>query len=650
MRFQLRLVLVLGCLWAAAALVLVPSAVGSVLHGEVAWWSPTRLPDWFFLRTPRASVAIFAGTAVATALGVLAVVAGRMVLVWRTPPVAEVGTGNWGGPVELEEAKLVGREGVVVGRHRPGEGGLLAYDGPEHHLVVGATRAGKGVGHVIPTLLTWRHSAIVYDPKGELWTTTAGFRSRFGHALRFAPTRPDTCRFNPLLEIRQEAAVRDAQNLANILVDPGGEKDSLSVWDQQSAQFLVAAILHVLYTEPEERKHMGRVRELVMDMEVSNDLMQRTCHVCDADGEPIPHPEIERCARSMAEQGERFRSSVKGTLEGYLILWADPAVVEATATSDFAASDLMCAGHPVTLYLEPPPSDADRLRPLVRAMLYQFSRTLMENLEADNRGRKKNHRLLLLLDEFPTLGKLAFMSDNLRQMSGYGIKAHLIVQSFSDIAAAYGQHNTIIDNCYVVVAFAAADTASAKRISDMVGTVTELRSSFSKRRAAPFAWNSRTESRGEQVRPLLTPAEVRELPEDRQLVLLNGRVPFRTLKVRYFEDPAFKGRVLPPPSVEDGPDAPGWRMPAGEWTGLRALDVLPPGGVDEEEESAERWALLLDEPDPPVADEEPDAGVEEPLVAPPAPVAVAEASRPASAASPVPTVAGARRDTRALDI
>lgn len=339
---------------------------------------------------------------------------------------------------------------------------------------------------------------------------------------------------------------------------------------------------------------------------------------------------------------------MKGTLEGYLILWADPAVVEATSTSDFSASDLMCAEHPVTLYLEPPPSDADRLRPLVRAMLYQFSRTLMENLEADNRGRKKNHRLLLLLDEFPTLGKLAFMSDNLRQMSGYGIKAHLIVQSFSDIAAAYGPHNTIIDNCYVVVAFAAADTASAKRISDMVGTVTELRSSFSKRRAAPFAWNSRTESRGEQVRPLLTPAEVRELPEDRQLVLLNGRVPFRTLKVRYFEDPAFTGRVFPPPPAEAEADTPGWRLPAGEWTGLRALDVLPAGGADEEEESPERWASLLDEPEPPVDDEDPDAGLE--ASAFPASHAAAGAPQPAPPVPPVIASPGPRRDTRVLDI
>ena len=257
MKFQLRLVLVLGLLWLLTAAILAPSTVGSVLHGEAAWWSPARLPEWFTLRSPRATVAILAGTAVGTLLGVLAVIVGRTILVWRTPPVTEVGGGKWGGPAELGEAKLIGREGVVVGRHSPGEGGLLAYDGPEHHLVVGATRAGKGVGHVIPTLLTWRDSAIVYDPKGELWTTTAGFRSRFGHALRFAPTRPDTCRFNPLLEIRQEAAVRDAQNLANILVDPGGEKDSLNVWDQQAAQFLVAAILHVLYTEPEERKHLG---------------------------------------------------------------------------------------------------------------------------------------------------------------------------------------------------------------------------------------------------------------------------------------------------------------------------------------------------------------------------------------------------------
>ena len=386
-------------------------------------------------------------------------------LLLSTPAVAAVGASKWGTRGHARVAGLLQREGVVVGRWDDGRGRpeLLAYDGPEHQLVAGASRSGKGTGHVVPTLLNWRGSALVYDLKGELWSVTAGFRDRFGHSVRFAPTRPGTCRFNPLLEIRREHMVRDAQNLAAILVDPSGAKPSLDVWDQSASQFLTALILHVLLSEPDGKKHLGRVRELLLDFEETISVMQRTLHEVDVEtGEAMVHPEIARCARSLAEHGERFCSSVRGTMEGYLILWADPEVVAATSASDFCASDLMVGEHPLTLYIEPPPSDADRLRPLIRAMLYQISRCLMQELETDNRGRAKRHKLLLQLDEFPTLGKLPFIADNLRQMAGYGLKAHLIVQSFSDIAEAYGRDNTILDNCHVVVAFASADIQSAR--------------------------------------------------------------------------------------------------------------------------------------------------------------------------------------------
>ena len=624
MTFGRKLFTAAAVSYAGAALVVGPTVIRSVESGRFVWAGPWSVRHVFTTDGAGVTLAAFAGALAVSLMLIGWAVAVRAVLTWRTPPVERVGEGKWGNRATLERAQLVGRRGVIVGRDGPKREDLLAYNGPEHQLVVGATRAGKGVGHVIPTLLSWEGSAIVYDIKGELWDVTSGFRGRFGHVVRFAPTRPGSAKFNPLFEIREERAVADAQNLASILVDPGGQKDSGDIWDQQASQWFVAVILHVLYTAPDHEKNLGTVRRMTLDFEASLDVMTRTCHVLDEEGTPIPHPEIASVAASLIQQSERFRTSVKGTVEGHLVLWADPMVVEATSSSDFCASDLMTAESPVTLYIEPPPSDSARLRPLVRAMLMQLSRTNMENLDTDNRGRPKKHKLLMLLDEFPTLGKLAFMSDNLRQMAGYGIKAHLIVQSFSDIAEAYGPHNTIVDNCYVVVAFAAADTASAKRISDMLGTVVEHRRSFNQRRLAPFAWNSRTESKSEQVRPLLTPAEVRELPADRQLVLLNGFDPFRTQKVTYYNDPAFTPRLLSPPGPEDPIDTPSPGLADLEWAGVRAHDVLPAEGDDQDEQGG-------------------DGFVEEPgfQAVPPAPagaglpVGVADGG-PAGLAAPVP--------------
>ena len=87
----------------------------------------------------------------------------------------------------------------------------------------------------------------------------------------------------------------------------------------------------------------------------------------------------------------------------------------------------------------------------------------MEHAGTDSRGRKKNRRLLFLLDEFPTLGRLEFFNLSLRQMAGYGSRLMLIVQSFNDIAEHYGAINSILDNCHVVVCFASVDTRTCQR-------------------------------------------------------------------------------------------------------------------------------------------------------------------------------------------
>ena len=158
----------------------------------------------------------------------------------------------------------------------------------------------------------------------------------------------------------------------------------------------------------------------------------------------------------------------------------------------------------------------------MRLLLSQVCRALMEDLSKDHLGRDKRHRLLLLIDEFPTLGKLEFFSLNMRQMAGYGLKAHLVVQSFNDILEAYGPTNTIIDNCHLLTAFASADTTTCQRISQMSGSVTEYRPSYSE--PCPrwgFGW--RSVSYTEQVRPLLQPGDVRELSNDDQLVFNAAR-------------------------------------------------------------------------------------------------------------------------------
>ena len=189
---------------------------------------------------------------------------------------------------------------------------------------------------------------------------------------------------------------------------------------------------------------------------------------------------------------------------------------------------------------------------------------MLEHLDRDGGGRPKRHKLLLSLDEFPTLGRLDFFTTNLRQMAGYGIKAHLIVQSFNDVVEQYGMNNTILDNCHILTAFAAADPLTCQRVSQMTGTVTEYRESYSQPGRTTAG---RTTSHSEQVRPLLSPGDVRELNADDELVFVTGCKPIRAQKVRYYADAVFRRRLLPPPDQASSIHAP--PDPHGGWRGER---------------------------------------------------------------------------------
>ncbi|MGD0461651.1 MAG: type IV secretory system conjugative DNA transfer family protein [Tepidisphaeraceae bacterium] len=474
-------------------------------------------------------------------LATLALVAARQLR--RHIPVREIGKDRWASKRDMKRAGLLTGNGTVLGQ---AFGRYLTYDGPEHQLVSGASRSGKGVGHVIPTLLNWNGSILAYDVKNELWDVTAGLRSKRGYCLFFNPTRPDSARFNPLFEIRKgDNEVRDTQNIVEMLVNPTGAKHTMDIWDQQACQFLVALILHVLYAEPGPYKNLATVRARLLDFKRTVQAMVTTPHRFNPQtGVPEVHPEVALVANELRRQPAKFQSSVCGTAAGYLTLWGDNIIARNTATSDFRLSDLVCADRPMTLYLQPPPSDAPRLRPLVRLVINQACRALMEYLDRDNSGRPKNHRLLLSLDEFPTLGRLDFFTMNLRQMAGYGIKAHLIVQSFNDIIEQYGMNNTILDNCHILATFAAADTVTCQRISQMVGTVTEYRESYSE---PGRNLGARTISHSEHVRPLLSPGDIRELPVDDQLLFVTGYKPMRVKKVRYYNEATFMKRVLPAP-------------------------------------------------------------------------------------------------------
>ena len=577
-------------------------------------YRPWQVFTWWYWYDAYAPRVFMEGAAIAGAGGIAAIAVAILLSVLRAREASDVttyGSARWASPKDITAAGLFAEDGVVLGRL---DKRYLRHNGPEHVLCFAPTRSGKGVGLVIPSLLTWPGSAIVHDIKGENWQLTSGWRARFGRVLLFDPTNAASAAYNPLLEVRRgEREVRDVQNIADILVDPEGQLERRNHWEKTSHSLLVGAILHVLYAEKD--KTLAGVAAFLSDprrpIAATLTAMMRTAHLGDR-----PHPVVAQAARELLNKSENERSGVLSTAMSFLSLYRDPVVAAVTRRCDWRIDDLVSSAQPLTLYLVVPPSDISRTKPLVRLVLNQIGRRLTEELHNTNR----KHRLLFMLDEFPALGRLDFFESQLAFMAGYGLKAFLIAQSLNQIEKAYRQNNAILDNCHVRVAFATNDERTAKRLSDALGTTTELRAmkNYAGHRLSPWLGHLMV-SRQETARALLTPGEIMQLPSDDEIILVSGAAPIRAQKVRYFRDAQLTARIRNPPSVEAS--APVSPVETDDWSNLEP--IVPPqeaatkkpaddadGGIRREPEipehedvapelpfPREEFAALEDEPD-----------------------------------------------------
>jgi len=619
--------IVIGAVWGAT------QWAASALHFQLrlgpAWFDvlgypvylPWRLFEWWYAYEAYAPEVFNRAGIIAASGGVVGVAVAIAGSLWRARQnqlVTTYGSSRWASKSEIAKSGLHDDRGVFLGKLKDR---YLRHDGPEHVMCFAPTRSGKGVGLVIPTLLSWPHSAVIHDIKGENWQLTAGWRSRFSHCLLFNPTDPASAKYNPLLEVRKGPfEVRDVQNIADILVDPEGALERRNHWEKTSHSLLVGVILHVLYAEQE--KTLSRVATFLSDpsrsFERSLRLMMSTNHLGSADA-PKVHPVVAQAARELLNKSENERSGVLSTAMSFLGLYRDPTVAETTSKCEWRIADLMDAEPPVSLYLVIPPSDISRTKPLVRLILNQIGRRLTERLDGEQ-GKSRRHQLMMMLDEFPALGRLDFFESALAFMAGYGVRSFLIAQSLNQITKAYGENNAILDNCHVRIAFATNDERTAKRISDSLGTATELRAqrNYAGHRLAPWLAHVMV-SRQETARPLLTPGEVMQLPADEEIVMISGQPPIRAKKLRYFEDDNFSGRVSSPPGLKAGgpytdrpphrPDDWSWQVRGTHADLNRSWSDLVTGEIEDEGGLQRHPALPEAESPQPATDPSPDAGL-----------------------------------------
>jgi type IV secretion system protein VirD4 len=349
--------------WAAAMLAYQPQLGApwlTILHIPI--YRPWAIFPWWYHYDAYAPHVFDRAGAIAGASGLVGCAAAIFGSLWRARQqrhVTTYGSARWAEVREIECAGLLGDAGAFLGRHH---GRYLRHDGPEHVMAFAPTRSGKGVGLVVPTLLSWTGSAVIHDIKGENWQLTAGWRSRFSHALLFNPTDARSAHYNPLLEVRRgENEVRDVQNIADILVDPEGALERRNHWEKTSHSLLVGAILHILYAE--EDKTLARVATFLSDPQrpfvATLKRMMTTNHLGTPEN-PQVHPVVASAAREVLNKSDNERSGVLSTAMSFLGLYRDPTVAEVTSRCDWRIADLVEATQPVSLYLVIPPSDISR--------------------------------------------------------------------------------------------------------------------------------------------------------------------------------------------------------------------------------------------------------------------------------------------------
>ncbi len=500
------------------------------------------------------------------------------------------GTARWANKEDIEKTELLSGEGVYVGGWK--DKGFLGFkylrylrdNSPSHVLAFAPTRSGKGIGLVLPTLLSWLYSSITLDIKGENYALTAGYRQKVlkHRVFRFEPTDTTgtSARFNPLSEVRLDTlnAIADVQNICAMIMDPDG-KGLNNYFEKAGDGFLVGALLHTLVIKRAEGKiaTMADVVECVADERFEDiyeflrsvldtqhrDLLQEA-GIDKAVAEHI-HKAVHSAIAECNAKADRELSGVVSSAMTNLRLYRDPIVAANTSTSDFTIHDLMNADDPVDLYLVVRPSDIDRLRPLMRLFLNIALRRLTESMQfAEGRSVSAHkHKLLLMMDEFTALGRLEIFQRALAFMGGYGIKAYLIVQDLTQLHEAYSKNESITSNCHTRIAFAPNNIDTANLLSAMTGKATVLskKTSLSGRRSSHLG--NATVSVSEISRPLLTAEECMRLPGPEKdskgnikkpgemLIFSAGSPPVRGTQILYFKDPVFSARAkIPAPGQE----------------------------------------------------------------------------------------------------
>ena len=513
----------------------VASMIGWVVLGlPVAAYDPLKIPQfvWYYRGDLRVVKAMAGGL-----VGGLMLLAALIYALWsRGAPLH--GAARFANERELKRHGFRSALGIVVGRKG---GRFLTFGGSEHVLVEAPTRSGKGIGIVIPNLLTWAGSVVVLDVKRENFDASAGFRARYGQQVfLFNPTdrQGRTARYNPLAYIDRsdsDDVIIELQKIATMLFTTPERGEAF--W-ANGARTGFAGVGAWLAETSDEPLTMGAIYRYLTEGDARSFFKKE-----------LANPKLSLstgCRTALADfagGSDNSFADIKKTITNVLGLWLNPLVDAATAASDFDLRDLR--KRHISIYLGVSPDELDRIAPLYNLLFQQLIDLNVRELPSEATPVP----VLVILDEFARLGRASVLASAFSYVAGYGIRLLPVIQSRSQLRGVYGEHlaDEIVANCGVEVAFTPKELRVANELSDRIGYVGQ--ESVTRSLTIHGLLANRSKSISEQRRALLLPQELMQFPTDRLLLLRGGIPPIIGTKIFYYKSRFFKKRAFPPPVV-----------------------------------------------------------------------------------------------------
>jgi type IV secretion system protein VirD4 len=515
-----------------------------LLGGHPKYASPlTWLQYWYWLSDEpptRWKLLVSGGVTVAFVL------AAAVALLWpKRPPLH--GEARFATRREVKRAGLLGEHGIVLGQW--GRRYLL-LPGQQGVALAAPPRAGKGAGVVIPNALHWPGSMVCIDLKRENWTVTAGYRKACGQeCYLFEPFAEDrrTARWNPFHYVSDDPIrrINDLQRIAEMLYPDPPTGDPF--WVASARSVFLAIALYVFETGTEQKTIGNVLRHGMAGDEKGFGEYWKGKVEGRKSG---PNPLSEYCVRALydvIDLAPSTASSIRKTFTSRLDLWLNPILDAATSGNDFDLRDLR--RKPMSIYVGVNPDDLHRLRPVLNLFFQQAIGLQTRELPEHNPDLK--HQVMMLLDEFTALGRIPIIAESISYLPGYNVRVVLVIQTPAQLREVYGPHNaeTMLKSLATRIVYAPKDVGDAREISEELGYLTvKVRSQSRPRHGLSSGHRGGgSETTSEQKRALQLPQEIKSLPSDQEIIFYEGLPPIRCGKIRYFTDPVFMKRLLPPP-------------------------------------------------------------------------------------------------------